>query len=402
MRVQPVKRWHRPAWVVLSLLSASACRHGSDVPEWRARPGRAEGRVYHYKNDRGQTVITFGAAAEQPISKNVAISAQLLADRVIVQRAATVVENESNQYTGHSHDDVDAITSASVSVTGGERLDKTRYEGIVGATLFRGTSESPSRLGILFRYSGETDYQSYSGRVLWTSELLEQNTTLGGFVGYGYDTVLPLRAPPGEAALWPASHARVNAGISLSQILSPRWVASGGLAVTRQFGTLSNPYRRARVRTTLFPERLPGARTRFTAYATFSYYLGWEMALHLRPGAYVDSWAVYAFIPEIAWARELGTRGLVSLKYRFYGQTAASFYETVYVELEPLRTNDVRLASFHEHSPGLELEWTLFGRRGQWGSMTATTSYRFSLLVYPQAHQRVRAHIFGLGLGGAY
>jgi hypothetical protein len=281
------------------------------------RAGGGEARAWHYHNDRGVTVVTAGAAVEQPVSDAVAITAQGLADVVTVVRAAKVVEDGGNQPTGHQHDDVDAVTSASVTVTGGDRLEKSRFEGTAGLRLDGPVAGAPSRLQAFVRYSGERDYRSYSGRMRLTTELGQRNTTISTFFGYGNDTVDPLEAPPGERAAWPAQHQRYNAGFSVSQLLGRRLSLALGGAASYQFGRLSNPYRRARVRSTLFPERLPDTRARLTLFATLSWYLGWETALHVRPGAYLDSWGVRAVIPEVALVRELGPRGLISLRYRY-------------------------------------------------------------------------------------
>ena len=91
-------------------------------------------------------------------------------------------------------------------------------------------------------------------RLIGEIDLFQRNTTLSGFVGAGRDTMSPLTPPPGQESLWPASHARLNAGATLTQVLSRVLLASAGLGFTHQWGTLWSPYRRALVGTTLFPE----------------------------------------------------------------------------------------------------------------------------------------------------
>lgn len=388
-----------------SLLGAAlGCAHGAaDTPAWRARPAQAQAHLYYYGDDRGLSVITTGLEAEQPISAQTSVMARGLVDRIVVEHERAFVEDVGAGPTGHTHDDVDVVTSASVSVAGGDRLEKYRFEGTAGVLHALDNPETPTRLQGYVRASTEPDYRSYSGRLGVETELLQRNLSLSAFAGYGHDTVDPLEAPPGEARDWPATHQRWNLGGSASQILSRRLILYGGLAISHQFGTLSNPYRRAVVRTTLFPERLPEARVRGTAFARLSWYLGWTTALHLRQGVYADDWGVKSVIPETAVVKELGEDGLISLRYRFYWQTAASFYQRRYQELEPLRTGDARLGAVHSHQPGVELSWTVLGRQGDFGSMTLLGEYKLVLLEYEAlVDGAVTAHIGHFALSGSF
>jgi Protein of unknown function (DUF3570) len=382
--------------------SLAGCAHQGATPEWRERPGTSEARLYYYRDDQGLSVVTAGASVEQAVSRRVAVSAQGLVDRIVVEHPEQVHQDSGGQPTGHGHDDVDVITSASVTVTGGDRLVKTRYQGIAGVSVDTGLTAGPTRVQASSRVSTEPDYKSYSGRLGVTAEFFERNTTLSLFIGYGYDTVDPIEVPPGEVALWPAAHDRWNAGVMVSQILTPRVVLYGGAAGNHQAGTLSNPYRRALIRTSLFPERLPSKRDRFTGFISLAWYLGWDTALHVRQGAYVDSWDLKALIPELKVVKELGDRGLLALKYRFYWQTAASFYAPSYDDLELLRTGDVRLGRLINHVPGADFSWTVLGRRGGFGALTLGAGYTLSLLDYREISRFVVGHIGTVVVSASY
>ena len=178
-------------------------------------------------------------------------------------------------------------------------------------------------VGVSLQGSGESDYTSLSGRVHGTVELFERNLALSGFVGGGRDAVRPDTAPPGEEGQWPAQHGRVSAGLSMSQLLTPRLIASAGLAGALQSGTLSSPYRRALVLSTLFSERLPQERLRGTGYVGLAWSPRPGMGLHLRQGLYADSWGVRAIAPEVALSQQALKDGLVTLSYRTYLQSGA-------------------------------------------------------------------------------
>ena len=390
------------AAAIAAVGSLIGCAHQTGtVPGWRERPGSAEGRGYYYADDQGLSVVTTGVVAEQPVTRDVAITAQALLDHIVVERAVEVHQDTGGQPTGHVHD-VDAVTSASVTVLGGDRLEKDRFEGVVGANIDHEIAGAPTRFQPSARVSLERDYQSYSARLRTTTELFERNTTLSLFVGFGHDRIDPTADPPGEADLWPATHNRVNGGVSLSQVLSPRLVMTGGLAVNHQFGTLSNPYRRALIRTSLFPERLPESRTRVTGFTGLAWYLGWDAALHLRLGGYADTWDLLAVIPQAAVAKELGAGVLATIQYRYYRQTAASFYELRYDNVEEFITGDARLGRIEEHQPGLEISWTFLGGPGAFVSMFIAAGYRLSLLHYLDLDRHATAHIGSLAFGGAY
>ena len=187
------------------------------------RQGSAAARPYYYTDDQGLTVITAAARAEHEGAPNLAVSAQAVLDHINIERGIDVHADTGGQPTGHIHD-VDAVTSASVTVLGGDSLVKNRVEGSASAALTGEVWDLPVRLEPSARVSIESDYHSYSGRLQATAELFERNTTISAFAGYGHDRLDPTESPPGESELWPASHDRVSAGALLSQLLSRRIV----------------------------------------------------------------------------------------------------------------------------------------------------------------------------------
>jgi hypothetical protein len=386
------------------LLLAIACSHGA--PAARSRPASAELRTSHYSDNSGLNVLTLGGAIEQPISDELTATLRGVADRIVVDR--TVVEVPpaiaANQATGHVDElSADIVTSASSVVTGGPGSRKWRVEAVPGLRWDGNVSDTPASAALNVRVSSESDY--HSGLVLARggTSLFQQNTTIGGFVGYGADQVDPPTPPPGQAANYPATHTRWLGGASLSQLLSPIWVASLGASATHQQGSLSNPYRRATVRTSLFPEILPGTRNRWTAFLASSVYLGRDTALHGRLGAYFDSWGVRSIVPELVASKAISDRVLLKLEYRYYGQSQARFYEPVYPGLEDVLAGDMRLGRIHEHAGGLNLEWLLFGHRGGFDALRVVGRGELSRLRYEQLpSEPIIGRIIQLGLIGAY
>ena len=199
----------------------------------------------------------------------------------------------------------------------------------------------------------------------------------------------------------PAASVRLTAGFSASQLLTPRLVFSGGLAASAQSGTLSSPYRRALVLSSLFSERLPQERLRTTGYVGLAWSPRAGLGLHLRQGLYADSWGVRAIAPEVALAQQALKDGLVTLSYRLYLQEGARFYAARYDALSEVRSSDPRLGTVVEHRPGVKLAWTLWGHPEASEFLRLQGGYALSLLRHVQAgNHRTTAHVVSLGLTG--
>ena len=359
---------------------------------------------HYYVDGEGLSVVTTGAVVEQPVSEGLTVEVRGLADRIEVGTPDLTRVDDGNPDTGHTHDDdVDAITGASVRVVKGEHLVEWRFEGGAGLKLARRMGDVPVTVAVSGRISNEPDYLAFSGRVSGSVELFERNTALSGFVGFGRDRVSPLEAPPGEVGLWPAVHTRFTAGGALTQLLSPSLMASAGVGASWQSGQLSSPYRRAWVRTSLFPEHLPEERSRFTGYAGLSWALGQGVAVHARQGLYVDTWGVKALAPEASFAMELGTRGLASVRYRFFRQWPASFYQPRYEGLLDVRSSDIRLGALLGHQPGVQLDWMLWGRWGTAQALRVQGGYELSAIRHLQLDRHAAlAHVISLGVQGGF
>lgn len=370
--------------VLLASWAAASCAHrGAD-----ARPSEVELRGFLYRDDEGLQVLTVGAQLTQRLPWG---------DSLTLETGLDAIDLEP----------VDVVSGASVSWDGDGGLTEQRYEIAPGYVVALGRDEAPVDLGVRARVSSEPDYLSASGELSATGELFERNTTLGGFVGYGRDTIDPTSVPEGDEARWPASHERIYGGIAFRQLLGRRVDIAAGLTLTWQSGALSSPYRRALVlegqgffaRLSPEGERHPGERTRAVAHLASSIYLGLGAALHLRLAGYADSWDVLALVPEVALDLELGSHGLLVLGYRFAVQGPADFHARRYTLDDAIRTGDRRLGGLDEHVAGLELRWTLLGHPGARGSLDVAAGWALSLLTYRglDPERLVSAHQATLG-----
>jgi hypothetical protein len=348
-----------------------------------------EARAHHYQDSSGLLVGTYGAGARQRF-RGGAVEARALADYVRVEPTRLFDPTQPDRSAP------DAVTSASATAGGGAVARKWRFEGQLGGDVEREVRGLPISVGAIARASTERDYRSVSGALRAGADLFERNTRVTAQVGHGRDVVRPVEVARGQEALWPASHRRWAGSLSVTQLLSPVLVLGGGLAATWQRGTLSSPYRRAIVTPNLLlPEALPRARDRYSAFLSLSISLRRDLAFHLQQGAYGDSWRIRALVPEVRLAAEVEDGVLLTGGYRYYGQTAASFYRSTYAAPQSIMSGDVRHGAIRDHTVTLDLRRR--ARRG-WLELPLLAGYQLSVMSYRGVGSRVVAHVFTLGL----
>lgn len=132
-----------------------------------------------------------------------------------------------------------------------------------------------------------------------------------------------------------ARHWRYRFG--LTQILTPKWLASANFEIVSDDGFLGSPYRPARVFGAAVPERNP--RTRSSRSVKFRAIGEVAPALSAR-GEYRyfwDNWDIKSHTFDLGLARRMAGGWLVDAYARFYRQSGALFYsdnassETLYI-----------------------------------------------------------------------
>jgi hypothetical protein len=370
------------------------------------RPGTTTARGHYYTDNSGVDVATALVETTQQVGSRWSVSGRALVDRITLTRHPLdpADPGAGGQPTGHPDHHPDTVTSASATAGGGSVANKNRVEGRVRVERSADLDDRPIRMWSTARGSTEPDYDSVSASVGSSIELAERNTAISLELGAGHDRVAPVEAPPGQQASWPATHQRITASLAGSQVVTRSIILTAGIAVTAQRGRLANPYRRALVRTSLFPEVVPDARDRWTGFVGTSASLTRRAALHARLGGYRDSWGVWAFIPELAAVHEITERGLVTASYRWYRQRQADFWEARYDALEPLLSGDPRLGPVRAHALGAHLRWRLRGEDdSDAGAVVIDAGYQLDLMDFPlYATDRIVGHVATLGAILAY
>jgi Protein of unknown function (DUF3570) len=148
--------------------------------------------------------------------------------------------------------------------------------------------------------------------------------------------------------------------LGLTQILTPRWLASINLEALADDGLLGSPYRVARVYGAAVPERLPRTRSgralRLSTRADVER-IGGVIKADWRH--YWDTWGLKADTIEIGHGRNFGPRWTAEASLRLHRQSAALFYsdnastETRYV------TRNRQLGGFTSWGLGGKGSWEL-------------------------------------------
>lgn len=256
---------------------------------------------------------------------------------------------------------VDMVSNASIDVvTTASPFRETRTELALG--LDHAVRDTLIHLGL--SNSSEPDYRARTLSVDVSQEVYGGMSTLSLGFSRGADTV----RKHGDAGFEDAArHWQYRFG--LTQVLSPRWLASVNAEALSDDGYLANPYRVARVFGAAVPERVPRSRTgRALKFRVQGDIGNAEVrdAVHADYRFYSDNWAIRAHTLEGGYSRYFGPRWLADAFVRFNRQGSALFYsdnataETLYV------SRNRQLSAFSSTSLGAKARYAVGGATQAW------------------------------------
>jgi hypothetical protein len=251
---------------------------------------------------------------------------------------------------------VDAVSNASIDVvTTASPFKETRTAYDLGADwLVRDTLVSAGVYA-----SKEPDYDVKSVSVDAAHEVFGAMTTVSLGFTRSADEVRRSYDPAFQDV---ARHWQYRFG--LTQILSPRWLASANFEAVSDAGFLGSPYRAARVFGATVPERVPRTRSSRAIKLRSLYDYGeaaTRTALRVEYRYFWDNWDVTAHTLELGAARYVLAGWLAEASWRYYSQGKALFYsdnaqsETLYL------TRNRQLSTFKSHAVVAKATYTLGG-----------------------------------------
>jgi len=209
------------------------------------------------------------------------------------------------------------------------RLEDKRWAGIFNAQL----NLSRHHFMPEFSYSSERDYQSYGAALKYGMDFNHKNTILMVGWAHDWDHILPV---PGASISKIRRKDVDDFLLSVSQLLGPKTVLTADLTFQNAHGYLDDPYRGVLFEDypqgdpndlNLFSENRPGHREGYVGHVVLTQYvtpLHGSAEVFYR--SYFDSFGIEAHTVGLAWYQKLGARVILSPSFRYYRQTAATFY----------------------------------------------------------------------------
>jgi hypothetical protein len=182
-------------------------------------------------------------------------------------------------------------------------------------------------------YSKESDYKSIGISGTYTLDFNQKNTTLKLGFSHDFDQVLYTSHMLGNFSQFPGRIDHKDASdllVGITQLLDPKTVLTANASFGSEKGQLTDTYRGVIFQSqsaTLFNEIRPGRRDKQAAFVSLTRFispLNGSMEASYR--FYHDSFGIYAHTAILAWYQKIGKKIVASPSFRFYTQSAASFY----------------------------------------------------------------------------
>jgi hypothetical protein len=174
-----------------------------------------------------------------------------------------------------------------------------------------------------------------------------------------------------------ANHFRYRLG--LQQILTPTLRIGVDYEGIASEGYLQNPYGSVRVLGASQPERYPGARTSNAVALRAAQSLYGNAALRADYRYFSDTWSISAHTVELGYSQYIRGAWLAELRYRYYTQTAASFYADNFARAYNYMARDKTLSQFSSQSVGFAVAYTLLTPRRQSTVQRATIGLSYDI-----------------------
>jgi hypothetical protein len=297
---------------------------------------RALALVSVYVDDDHTTVYTPTILLEKDIFEETSLSFQYLAD---IQSCASV----------------DVVSTASPSMG----YEETRHSFTLGFKHRRRLTT----MGGGFSYSTENDYDSHAFLANVSQELFQRNFTVGLGLSVRWDEVGRV-----NDEFFKENLTGVAANISLTQLITPRWIGQFIYSLEYLDGFQASPYRLVPVgsESTVdaafsVPENHPSQRFRnaFTGRLKENVAEDWYLEQSLR--LYFDSWGMVAqtILLQAYW--QVSPPVTLRFRYRFHNQSCADFYRESYDALQEYMSRDREIGTLQSHLLGPQFQYRTEG-----------------------------------------
>ena len=217
-----------------------------------------------------------------------------------------------------------------------------------------------------FANSLENDYESHAVAVNHAIDFNDKNTTLALGFAHDFDSIFP--------KFWRHRRARKDSNdylIGVTQAHSPRPLWSVNLTLGNASGYLSDPYKGVRFEgypdpSALFNEKRPHHRSKQSVFTSLTQAIPRaDASVEFSYRYYHDSFEIHSHAATLEWLQKVGRHVIVAPMFRYYRQTAASFYQPQFagdasdpgafpgVVIPQYYSADYRLSEFESFTYGL-------------------------------------------------
>lgn len=253
---------------------------------------------------------------------------------------------------------VDAVSNASIDVvTTASPFKETRNALEAGVDY----AVRDTLMSLKLSRSDEPDYVADNLSADISQEVFGGMTTVSLGFSRGSDDVLKKSDPAFEDHV-----TRWQYRLGLTQILSPRLLASASFEAVSEDGFLGSPYRVARVFGAAVPERNPRARSSRALEFRAVYDMGASDAIRGSYRYFWDTWDIKAHTFEVGYDRHVAPGWIAGGHLRYYMQDQALFYsdnatsETRYV------SRNRQLSKFNDVAIGAKATYTFASVPGRY------------------------------------
>ena len=252
---------------------------------------------------------------------------------------------------------VDAVSNASIDVvTTASPFKETRTQYTLGGQLL----VRDATVSVSFDSSKEPDYKADTFGVDATQDVFGGMTT----VSLGFSRARDDVGRKDIGFFDKATHWQYRSGVT--QILSPRWLASVNFEAVHDEGFLGSPYRVALVFAAAVPERLPGTRTSRTLQFRVIGEVAPNVSVRGEYRYFWDTWDITAHNIGVGAATRLGEKWLLDAYGRYYSQNGALFFSNNATSETEYVTRNRQLSPFDSWSVGGKVTYALAGVPGRY------------------------------------
>ncbi|AJQ93721.1 DUF3570 domain-containing protein [Gynuella sunshinyii] len=314
-----------------------------------------------------------------------------------INQTQTRASGSASSKDDHEDEDDDGASKAYTTQAGdlplAPHFEDNRYVLSLG---WEKPLDSDTKINLGGTYSGESDFQSFSGNIAIAQDLFGKNTTVSAGINYEFDLINPNGGLPDPLSAYASSNKGkdldtkqvIDGIVGVTQVINRRWITQLNYSISTSSGYQNDPYKiltvadngnlisdPANTDSYLYVyENRPSDRLKQSIYWQNKFAWFKDDVLDISYRYMTDDWGIRSHTADVSYHFQPGNRFYLQPHYRYYQQTAADFYQPflnagdeVAVDasgshaLVDYASSDPRLGAFSADTYGLTLGIPLAG-----------------------------------------